>query len=81
MEFAKGILGCVALVSAAAGVAYLASKVIREEDLATFCKKTIDGAGEITKSYLTSEPNKMMVDFIGAASKTVIGVTDYETRH
>jgi len=55
MGFVKGILGGIALAGLVVGGAYVASKIIRDEDLATFGKKAIDGAGEITKSYLTSE--------------------------
>ena len=80
MGFVKGILGGIALAGLVVGGAYVASKIIRDEDLATFGKKAIDGAGEITKSYLTSESDKTMVDLMGAASKTAIDVMDYETR-
>ena len=74
------ILGGIALAGAVVGAAYVASKVIRDEDLAIFGKKAIDGVGEITKSYLTSDFDKTMVDFFGAASKTAVDVMDYETR-
>jgi len=80
MGFVKGIWGGIALAGLVVSGAYVASKIIRDEDLATFGKKAIDGAGEITKSYLTSEPDKAMVDLMGAASKTAIDVMDYETR-
>jgi len=81
MGFVKGILGGIALAGAVIGGAYVASKVIRDEDLVAFGKKTIDGVGEITKSHQKSDFDKTAVDAMVVVSTAAVDVMDYRTRH
>jgi len=80
MGFAKSVLSGIVVLGAVVGVAYTASKIIREKDLPELSKKAINGVGDLVKSTLKSDSDKAVIDVVATASNMAIDVMDYETR-